>query len=180
MDPKPIIGVIIVIVIVALSWWYLFRDTTIDSAPLVSNFAECAAAGYPVMESFPARCQTPDGRQFTQEITGASSVSDMIRIASVKAGDTITSPLVITGEARGMWFFEASFPITLEDANGNLLVTAVAQAGSDWMTEDFVPFTATLTFNRGTSTQGFLVFKKDNPSGLPEHDAELRLPVVLE
>lgn len=35
----------------------------------ISNFEECAAAGYPVMESYPARCMTPDKRAFTQELS---------------------------------------------------------------------------------------------------------------
>lgn len=30
----------------------------------VKNFAECVAAGYPVMESFPEQCTTPDGQVF--------------------------------------------------------------------------------------------------------------------
>jgi len=34
----------------------------------ISSFDECAAAGYPIMESYPARCKTPDGRTFTQTI----------------------------------------------------------------------------------------------------------------
>ncbi len=175
MDNKPIISVLVVILIIAGSLWYLFKGTP-DTSPMVSNFTECAAAGYPIMESYPARCQTPDGRQFTEDIA-TTTTNDMIRVTSVKAGDTITSPLTITGEARGMWFFEASFPIVLEDENGQVLVTAIAQAGNDWMTENFVPFSATVVFDHATSSAGTLVFKKDNPSGLPEHDAELRLPV---
>lgn len=35
----------------------------------ISNFEECAAAGYPIMESYPARCMTPDKRSFTQELS---------------------------------------------------------------------------------------------------------------
>jgi hypothetical protein len=34
----------------------------------ISSFDECAAAGYPVMESYPRQCRTPDGRHFTEEI----------------------------------------------------------------------------------------------------------------
>lgn len=32
------------------------------------NFAECAAAGHPVMESYPRQCRTSDGRLFVEEI----------------------------------------------------------------------------------------------------------------
>jgi hypothetical protein len=30
----------------------------------ISTYEECVAAGYPVMESYPTRCATPDGRTF--------------------------------------------------------------------------------------------------------------------
>ena len=34
----------------------------------ISSFEECANAGYPIMESYPEQCTTPDGRSFTQEL----------------------------------------------------------------------------------------------------------------
>lgn len=103
--------------------------------------------------------------------------SDLITVANIEANQLISSPQVIRGEARGTWFFEASFPISLLDAQGNELTVAIATAQSDWMTTDFVPFEATLTFAVPTSTTGVLVLRKDNPSGLPEHDDKLLLPI---
>jgi hypothetical protein len=105
---------------------------------------------------------------------------DLIVVASPNAGEEIASPLFISGKARGYWFFEASFPIELVDENNNLISQTVAQAEGEWMTEDFVPFTATLNFSNPNTAQGFLIFKKDNPSGLPEYDDELKVPVVFK
>lgn len=34
----------------------------------ISSFEECAAAEYPIQESFPERCITPDGKVFTKMI----------------------------------------------------------------------------------------------------------------
>jgi hypothetical protein len=34
----------------------------------ISSFEECAAAGYPIMESFPRQCRTSDGQYFVEEI----------------------------------------------------------------------------------------------------------------
>lgn len=34
----------------------------------IRNFEDCAAAGYPVMESYPEQCRTPDGRLFVRVI----------------------------------------------------------------------------------------------------------------
>lgn len=88
----------------------------------------------------------------------------------------MTSPVTLRGEARGPWFFEGSFPVQLIDNLGNEIATGVAQADGEWMTEDFVPFTATITFST-TAKSGGIVLKKDNPSGEPENDASVTVPV---
>lgn len=88
-----------------------------------------------------------------------------------------SSPLVITGKARGTWFFEGDFPVKLFDGTGNLLTAVPAQAQDEWMTEDFVPFKAELEFELPLTDTGILVLEKDNPSGLPEHADEFQIPV---
>ncbi len=113
-------------------------------------------------------------------ITEPDKQSGLIYLETPLPNQTISSPFTILGQARGQWFFEASFPIKIYDDEGRLLGTAVAQsiaADGNWMTENFVPFKAELEFNSSTSTSGFLVLEKDNPSGLPENYAELRVPV---
>ena len=35
----------------------------------IDSFEECAAAGYPIAESYPEQCFTPDGRSFTRVIS---------------------------------------------------------------------------------------------------------------
>jgi ribonuclease BN (tRNA processing enzyme) len=107
-------------------------------------------------------------------------MTHMIRISSPRPNDTVKSPLKITGEARGFWFNEASFPIKIYGADGKELGTAIASAKSDWMTEEFVPFEATLTFEAPKSGKGTLVLQKDNPSGLPKNDDSLKVPVKFE
>jgi len=37
-------------------------------AKVIGSFAECAAAGYPVMESYPRQCHVPGGLTFVEEI----------------------------------------------------------------------------------------------------------------
>jgi len=106
---------------------------------------------------------------------------------SVKSNQVITSPLQIDGKARGFWFFEASFPIKLVDENNNILAITIAQAKEDpvtgevnWMTEDFVDFKAKLEFVPEKNQKGFLIFMRDNPSGLPENNEEFKVPVQME
>lgn len=148
--------------------------------PEAQNFDECVAAGYPVLESYPRQCKTPDGKTFTEDIGNELEKQNLIRITNPRPNQAIENPLEIRGEARGLWFFEASFPIKLYDGKGNLLGTAIAQAQSDWMTENFVPFTAKLSFSFSGTEKGALVLEKDNPSGLPENADELRIPVIFK
>ncbi len=101
----------------------------------------------------------------------------MVRDVSVEPGDTIASPLTVTGEARGPWYFEADFPVRLLDGFGNEIALAIATAQGDWMTTDFVPFSATLTFSPPATATGTLILEKDNPSGLPENAAAVHIPV---
>lgn len=105
-----------------------------------------------------------------------------IRVEAPREGSAITSPVTIQGTARGNWFFEASFPISIVNWDGLIIGEGIATAQDDWMTEDFVPFTATISYTLDPQTpynRGAIILKKDNPSGLPEHDASLEIPVTL-
>ena len=147
-----------------------------DGEVVVSNFEECAAH-YAVMESYPRRCSSPEGEVFIEDIGNELEKQDVIHIGSPRPNDTIESPLTILGEARGTWFFEASFPIRLLDEEGELIAEGFAQAQDEWMTEEFVPFRAELTFDAPQGSRGTLRLEKDNPSGLPENDDALIVPV---
>ena len=103
--------------------------------------------------------------------------SDLIVVDTPKPNEIVKSPLLVEGRARGVWYFEASFPIKFYDGAGKEIAIGIAQAQSDWMTKDFVPFKAQLEFKKPTTDTGTLVLQKDNPSGLPEHDDELRIPI---
>jgi len=169
---------LIMVIIVSVVVFMLWNQKKIEkSIAEVSNFEECAAKGYPILESYPSQCKTPDGRTFAEDIGNELEKQDLIRINSPRPNELIKSPLEIKGEARGYWYFEASFPIKLIDGVGNEVGHAIAQARLDWMTEDFVPFEAKLEFTNPISKKGTLFLKKDNPSGLPEKDDELRIPV---
>ncbi len=102
---------------------------------------------------------------------------DLIRLDTPLPNAVVSSPLSIQGAARGPWFFEASFPVYLLNAAGDTIAVIPAQAQGEWMTRDFVPFTATLIFTPPASAAGTLVLAKDNPSGLAEHADELRVPI---
>ncbi len=97
---------------------------------------------------------------------------------NLKENDLITSPFTLKGEAR-LWYFEGSFPIKLLDESGQEITTSIAQAQSDWMTEDWVPFTATIRYYVLQDQAGTLILMNDNPSGLPENEEKIEIPVKL-
>ena len=106
--------------------------------------------------------------------------SNLINIDKPLAGKIVHSPLSVTGQARGFWFFEGSFPITIYDSEDNELGSTTAIAQSEWMTSDFVNFTATLSFHKPSTETGYIVFKKDKPSALADNDQELILEVNFD
>jgi len=151
---------------------------TAGCGAVINSFEDCVAAfGYPTLTIYPSQCRTPDGRTFTEDIGNELEKLNLIKVSSPRPNQDINSPLVIEGEARGVWFFEASFPIKLYDANNQLLATAIAQAQGDWMTENFVPFKAELIFERPMTETGALILEKDNPSGLPANADQLKIPI---
>lgn len=160
---------------------------TVGRVPPTCEFALC-----PLTEPVPVI--TPISTDPIRDAIVAHA--DLIVLETPTAYATITSPVILTGKARGTWYFEGSFPIVIIAEDGAVLGEGYATAESEWMTEDFVPFSATTTFSMpsttppmpdieiGTTTStttkvftGSIVLKKDNPSGLPENDDSLIIPV---
>lgn len=98
----------------------------------------------------------------------------------------ISSPLTIKGHAPGNWFFEANAGLTLTDWDGLIIAEGYVMADGEWMTTDYVPFTGTLNFTtpfcqtEEYCKRGTVIFKKDNPSGLPEHDDAAEMTIKFE
>lgn len=172
---------VLALLLLGVGYWYLHQPV----APRITSFTECALAGNPVMESYPRQCVTKDGLHFTEEVVPQpTGKEDLIQVTSPKPESTIASPVTIKGKARGTWFFEASFPIYVVDWDGLIIGEGHATADSEWMTSEFVPFTALVSFDtskiRGNySNRGTLILKKDNPSGLPEHDDAVEIPILF-
>jgi Immunoglobulin-like domain of bacterial spore germination len=112
--------------------------------------------------------------------------ADLIVLSTPVPLSVVGSPLLVSGKARGNWFFEASFPVTLTNWDGLIIAEGIATAEGDWMTTDFVPFSTLLEFTspypvdgQDFMKRGSLILKKDNPSGLPEHDDALEIPITF-
>lgn len=142
----------------------------------VTSYESCVHYGGIVLESYPSRC-IMNGKSFTEEVADDLVKTDEIIVTSPFMNELVTSPLLITGEAVGGWYFEASFPVKLLDADGNVVAQHYIMTSEDWMTSEFVSFSGTLEFTAPSTDTGVLVLMKDNPSGLPENDDSVEVPV---
>jgi hypothetical protein len=111
----------------------------------------------------------------------AISPDGRLHVVLPRVDDVVISPLVASGTVTGGgWFFEASFPIKVLDADGRVLGKGVVKAGGDWMSAGEVPFSANITFTKPKYATGTVVFSRDNPSGDPKNAEELHVPVRFQ
>ena len=115
----------------------------------------------------------------TSKPVGTRPLHERVVVTSPLRGQAVPKTFPVTGEAPGNWYFEASFPIEVRDAGNNKIGQGIAQAQSDWMTTAQVPFVAAISV--GTySGPATLVLVRDNPSGLPQNDDSLSIPIVIQ
>jgi hypothetical protein len=147
---------------------------------------EDPAISQEVSEALPE--QIPDENKVNEleptqetEVDATSATHPEIRVTTPQPGETVSSPLTITGEARGTWFFEGSFPVSLTDLSGQIIGEGIATTtAAEWMTEEFIPFEAELEFEEPTaSNEGILILRKNNPSDMRQLDDEYGVRVFL-
>lgn len=165
-----IVGIVVVIMALGTITVIIFPQSLTTPAPVATD------------EPIAPRNDLADPNLNAATSTGPEALADQIVVTSPKETATVSTPLTVEGKARGNWYFEGTFPVELVDYNTGLDIgEGSAKATGDWMTDDFVPFTAVLTFDKpSTTTPAILVLKKDNPSGLPENDASISIPLVVK
>jgi hypothetical protein len=176
MNNKPLLSLILAVLIIG-GGILIYQNHTSNSpytnAPVTTNTAGNGST--PVVT-------TPVD---TTSTNGTAVATNDIKISTPRSGQLVASPLSVSGQARGSWFFEASAPVYLEDASGKKIAQGTIHATGDWMTTNFVPFTGTLTWSASstaTSTgnllKGSVIFMNDNPSGDPSLQKTVSVPVV--
>ncbi len=133
----------------------------------------------PTTDDLPSTTEVP-----ADVLAHIQSKANLIVVDSPVPLGNITSPIVVRGKARGTWYFEASFPIDIVNWDGLIIGQGHAEAQGDWMTEEFVPFIGTIEFTEPAiqgelGKRGTIIFRKDNPSGLAEHDDALEIPITF-
>lgn len=162
----------LVIISFLFDWGRSGRESALD-------FADCVQSGFYTTQKVPRECKDGYGKVFIEDLGNVLDKSDLIKLANPLPNSSNTSPLTITGQARGYWFFEGSFLIKIKDLEGKVIGQSIAKAKTEWMTEDFVDYESTMYFNISTTTRAILELNKDNPSGLEKYADRLFVPIVL-
>ena len=149
---------VIIIVLLGVLFFYNPAKAPEAPAPLPSgSVSSTAGASAPLV--------SPDGAL-------------AVATSSLMPGQLVQPPLRLEGTVTGGgWFFEATFPIRILDADGTVLGTTTARAEGDWMSTGTVPWSATLDFGQARGATGTIVFMNDNPSGDPANAKTFSVPV---
>jgi hypothetical protein len=170
MNKHRILQLAVLVVLAVLALFVIQRKPQMQ--PVVTDFQSCQEAGGILTDGDPVVCTIND-QNFEEE----QNPEPEVVLDTPSYGGLVSSPLHVSGKAKGFWFFEANIPVTLKDQNGKVLAQKGFMATSDWMTPEYVPFEGDLEFSTPETEFGVLIINKDNPSGLPEHDASYAIPV---
>src|SRR3989338_9376682 len=107
-------------------------------------------------------------------------LSARVVVTSPKPNATVGKTFVVSGQAPGPWYFEASFPIKIVDKDNSFIGQGIAQAQGEWMTVEQVTFTATVVLDGTYSGPATAVLLRDNPSGMPENDDSVSVPIIIQ
>ena len=163
MDRLSAAVIILLLAVIALLSWLLIAKPV--EAPTVNNVP-------PVARQSPQPLPPPP--------TAAMPLSSRVKVTSPLKNATVGKTFTVTGEAPGAWYFEASFPVLVQDKDGNKIGQIAAQAQGVWMTEKQVPFIAKLIISGNYTGPATLVLLKDNPSGMPENDDSVSFPITIK
>src|SRR3990167_3236644 len=103
-----LVGIAIILAIVSALMLSFIQNSKQERLYTITNFDECVAAGYPIMESDPPQCATPDGRIFisgsqvhllppvssengNSTICVVAGCSGQLCVSAEEAGDIVTT-----------------------------------------------------------------------------------------
>lgn len=99
---------------------------------------------------------------------------------SITPGQEVSDEVIATGTIGGSYFFEGNIFVNILDENKELLRAGNGNAKTDWMTAEPVGFDAILDFSKLKKGHAFVEIHNDNPSGLPENDKSILIPVIIK
>ncbi|MBI4708834.1 MAG: hypothetical protein HY764_01360 [Candidatus Portnoybacteria bacterium] len=122
---KTIYAILLIIIVLALAgyWLFVYKSPAVNNnkTPAITNFDECAAAGNPIMESYPRQCNA-NGQTFTETIP-ASLNADGARLIAANNKECgivgVLSGQYTYNENSKTWWFDIERNLELGDDGCN-------------------------------------------------------------
>ncbi len=90
MKKYQVVLIIVGLIVAALLTWYFGVKRPNDIIKSINSFESCGKY-YPVMESYPAQCVTPDGRHFIQPTTtGTTQIANPASTYCIEHGGKLS------------------------------------------------------------------------------------------
>jgi hypothetical protein len=99
---------------------------------------------------------------------------------SLTPGQEVSGKVTLTGSLKG-YFNEGSTPLWITDESKTkvYLQTPLSSTG-DWMVNTPIAFSKTVDFSSMPKGKAYLEIKADNPSGLPQYESSIWIPIVIK
>ena len=154
--------------VIAVLAWLLWTEPV--SAPTTSQ----------VQTATTTATTTPIAKSSASQATSTAPLDTKVIVSTPKSGAVVSRTFSIAGTAPSGWFFEAVFPIMVRDDNDNAIGRTQGRAQSDWTAPGPIRFTAQVTLETAYKGPATLVLMRDNPSGLPENDDSVEIPITIK
>lgn len=90
----------------------------------------------------------------------------LVTVSNPPKNSVIGDVLELKGQARGYWYFEGQFPVSVIDDTGYIVAQGTARAMSDWKTTDMVPFEMNIEITSvAQSETGIIKIIRDEQKG---------------
>jgi hypothetical protein len=160
--------IFVLFVVIVVMFGFMIALPNSKPSPTIMGPATSTAAGGDATTSI------------TDNPNSTKPLSDRVVVTAPQAKEHVGHTFTVAGVAPGPWFFEAQFPTQVRDTSGTIVGRATAMAQGSWQTEKLVTFTASMQIDATFHGDAKLILMKDNPSGLPEHDDAVEIPIVVD
>jgi hypothetical protein len=108
--------------------------------------------------------------------------ADDVIIDAPTQDDIVAPPFTVYGKAKGYWFVDGVFPMSLYDSRDNVLGRSFAKAVSPIARDEMVDFEARMPEFKDVpkSGSGYLLFQKNNTSGVIEAEGSYKMELAFD
>jgi hypothetical protein len=68
-----IVGLIVILLVGYFVYYQRQKSESEGATSFITTFEDCVSAGYPVMESYPRKCTSPEGNIYTEDVSSGDA-----------------------------------------------------------------------------------------------------------